>query len=139
MRRGVVLCMKTLLVLAVVPGAALEAQQVKEKRPLSFKNDVFPVIKRACLPCHAEDNFNPSGLSLDSYDLLMEGGKHGAAVIPGNPGKSAFIQKLLLNPPFGDRMPLDRKRKSGEPSTKTLSAEEVQMLADWVGQGAKNN
>jgi hypothetical protein len=113
-----------------------------EKRngePVSFSKLVFPIIKKNCLPCHAEDNFNPSELSLDSYDHLMAGGKHGVPVVPGKSKESILIQKLGPAPPFGDPMPLDPKKKKGENSKKSLTADEIKTIADWVDQGAKKN
>jgi hypothetical protein len=107
---------------------------------ISFAEDVFPIIQKNCLPCHAEDNFNPSELSLDSYELLMEGGRHGDAVEPGNADESPLIQKLRDDPPFGDRMPLDLRKKKGKKSTaKPLSEEEIQCIATWIEQGAGDN
>ncbi len=113
------------------------AQVTPQKR--SFKTDVMPIVKKYCLPCHAEDNYNPSELSLDSYQAIMEGGKHGVPVVPGNPDKSLLIQKVTGNASFGDRMPLARKLSSGEKQQKHLSAEELAILKDWIAQGAKEN
>lgn len=109
------------------------------KKGISFKSDVVPVIKRYCLPCHAEDQFNPSELSLDSYELLMSGGKHGAPVVAGKPKESILMKKLTGKPPFGDPMPLDPKKKKGEPQTRRLTDQEIQILAQWIAEGAKNN
>ena len=106
-------------------------------REITFKEDVMPILKRECLPCHAEDNFNPSELSLDSRELLMAGGKHGRAVVPGNAEKSVLVQKLSSNPPFGDRMPLDPKKKRGMQSTKSMTEEEIRIIRAWIEQGAK--
>jgi len=106
---------------------------------VSFSREVFPVIKRNCLPCHAEAEFNPSELFLDSHELLMAGGKHGPAVVPGKPTESLLVQKLGEKPPFGDRMPLDPKRKKGQPSKKALSEDEVKMISRWIEQGGKDN
>ncbi len=133
-----------LLIFLVVQAASAQDEQRKRgpaggKEEISFQTDVFPVIKKNCLPCHAEDNYNPSELSLDSYTLLMEGGKHGTAVVSGKAAESLLVQKLDGKPPFGDRMPLDPKKKRGEPSTKKLSDEEIQLISDWVAQGARNN
>jgi hypothetical protein len=69
----------------------------------------------------------------------MDGGKHGAAVVPGKVEESLLMQKLGAKPPFGDRMPLDPKKKRGETSTKKLSDEEIQLISDWIAQGARNN
>ena len=109
------------------------------KGDVSFSAEVFPIIKKNCLPCHAEDNFNPSELSLDSYDHLMAGGKHGESVLPGKSGESPLVTKLGPEPPFGDRMPFDRKRKKGLKSTKVLDEKEIHLIATWIDQGAKDN
>jgi hypothetical protein len=109
------------------------------EEPMSFKDDVAPVIRKHCLPCHAEDNFNPSELSLDSYKSVMEGGKHGSSVVPGKGAESILVQKLGGTPPFGDPMPLDPKRKKGAPQTKKLSDVEIKIILDWIDQGARDN
>jgi hypothetical protein len=109
------------------------------RQEISFSADVFPIIKKNCLPCHAEENFNPSELSLDSYKLLMAGGKHGESVVPGRSSESNLVKKLLPEPPFGDRMPLDLKKKKGRKSTKAIPEEEIQVIATWIDQGARDN
>ncbi len=120
-------------------GAYAPPPGTKSGGEVSFKKDVFPIIKKNCLPCHAGDSFNPSELSLDSYDDLMAGGKHGSPVTAGKSKESIIIQKLGLNPPFGDPMPLDPKRKKGEPPKKRLTDEEIKTIAQWIDEGAKNN
>lgn len=100
-------------------------------KTVSFKNDVFPVIKKYCLPCHSEEQMNPSELYMDSYESFIEGGKHGKPIEPGKAKESLIIQKLSENPPFGDRMPFKAKQP--------LSDEEVKILIDWINQGAKKN
>jgi uncharacterized membrane protein len=106
---------------------------------VSFKSDIYPIIQKRCLPCHAEDNSNPSELSLDSYADLMQGGKHGVPVIPRNSGESLLMRKLSPDAPFGDQMPLDRKKKKGEPSAKALTADELRLIGTWIDQGAQDN
>lgn len=139
MKFGVLVMTGAISLAVCMVAVSVQTQAARDTTLVSFKSDVMPVIKKSCLPCHAEDNFNPSELSLDSYELLMEGGKHGTTVTPGRPAESLLIQKLGQNPPFGDRMPLDPKRKKGEPSSAKLSDEEIQLIDTWVEQGAKNN
>lgn len=98
---------------------------------VSFKNDVFPLIKKYCMPCHAEEQMNPSELYMDSYETIMDGGKHGTPIVPGKADSSLIIQKLSEKPPFGDRMPL----KAKEP----LPDEVVKIFTEWINQGAKKN
>ena len=69
------------VVALMVLGLVVARAQEKGTAGASFKDDVFPVFRKYCLPCHSEDNFNPSELSLDSYDLMMQGGKHGTLIV----------------------------------------------------------
>jgi uncharacterized membrane protein len=134
-----------ILIAAVMMVQTLSAQDVpvkkasKKSSQVSFRKDVFPLVQKHCLPCHAEDNFNPSELSLDSYELLRLGGKHGDPVVPGKSKDSILLQKLGSKPPFGDPMPLDAKKKKGGPSKKQLSEQELKIIAAWIDQGAKDN
>jgi len=98
---------------------------------VSYKEDVLPLFKMYCLPCHTEDQMNPSDLYLDSYDGLMNGGKHGDAVVPGAADSSLLIRKLRLPSPFGDLMPLKTKTP--------ISADTIDILRRWINQGAKND
>ena len=91
-----------------------QSEDTDKGRALSFKKDVYPIIDRNCLPCHSEDNFNPSELTLDTYQTLKTGGQHGTPFRPGNSKGSLIIQKLSPSPPFEDRMPLNSKRKIAE-------------------------
>ena len=106
---------------------------------VSFKAEVFPIIKKYCLPCHAEESYNPSELSLDTYESLMKGGKHGAPIAPGQPEESILIKKLSPDPPFGDPMPLNVRRRKNPGQQKKLTEEEVRLIVKWISQGAKNN
>ncbi len=137
MRRTVQASLGTAFIIMVLFLGA-ERQEATQKAEVSFKKDVAPVIQRACLPCHAEESMNPSGLSLDTYDNLMSGGKHGSPVVPGKPDESIIIKKLSPNPPFGDRMPLHR-RKDADDSKRKVTDEDIQLIKDWIAQGAKDN
>ncbi len=125
--------------IAVLLSATIAFAQGEKKGNVSFKSDIFPIIKSKCLPCHAEDNFNPSELSMDSYDLMVNGGKHGVPFKAGKSGESLMVQKLSEKPPFGDRMPLNSKKKITEGKAVWLSADEIKTIATWIDQGAKNN
>jgi hypothetical protein len=117
-------------------GSIVDGQTVDTTTVVSFSKDVSPIIKQYCLPCHAEDNYNPSELSLDTYDQLMAGGKHGIPVVRGKSEESIIVRKLSADPPFGKPMPLKKKR---DPEQKVLTSDELKVIADWINQGAKNN
>lgn len=136
-----------LMVLLIVPSLVGLVQQERTsgkpeknaKEKLSFKENVFPILKKYCLPCHAEESMNPSELSLDTYELLMKGGKHGPPVEPGKPEESLLIAKLSASPPFGDPMPLNVRRQKNPSQQKKLSQDEIRTITTWIAQGAGNN
>lgn len=108
--------------------AIMHGQSDAKKKKISFEKEVFPIIRSNCLPCHLAENENPSGLALDNYETLMKGGEHGNTVVPGKPKESYLYLKLLPNPPFGKQMARNKKK---------LSEEEIQVIYDWIEQGAK--
>ena len=140
-------CAGALVVLAIsliVSSSCSENSQAKKPfrktdTPLSFKEDIFPIIQRNCLPCHGEDNFNPSELSLDNYESMKAGGKHGSPWVDGKSEKSIIIRKLGEKPPFGDRMPLNSRKKIAEGKTRSLTEGQIDTIAAWIDQGARNN
>ncbi len=125
-----------------MPKMALTATQAAEKTKSSDKNDsgeatisfsknVFPIIKRRCLPCHASDSDNRSELVLESYNDIIAGGKHGTPIIPGKGSESLIVQKVSPNPPFGRQMPVMTRIK--------LTDGQIDTLRMWIDQGAKKN
>lgn len=111
----------------------------KDAAGLSFRKDVFPIIQKNCLPCHSEDNFNPSELAMDDYELMSAGGKNGHIWVAGKSRESILVKKLGEKPPFGDKMPLNSKKKIAEGRGKWLTEEEVKTIAKWIDEGARNN
>jgi uncharacterized membrane protein len=103
-------------------------QDSQKTRSLTYTTDIAPVITKACLPCHAAESENPSGLSLDNYELMMKGGEHGKPVVAGKPDESSLFTKLSAKPPYGRQMP--RKRPP-------LTAEEINLISTWISEGAK--
>ncbi|MCE9580157.1 MAG: hypothetical protein K8W52_43980 [Deltaproteobacteria bacterium] len=109
---------------------------------VSFALDIRPLMNRprgmAGCSCHTPTNGRPSGIELGGLDLgsmhtFRQGGRNSGAaiVVPGSPCTSVIVQKLSDTPPFGARMPLD-----GDPY---LSAEEQQLIHDWIAEGALDN
>lgn len=107
---------------------------------VSFAKDIMLGIFRGpaeCLPCHDPNSNKPlgyqtGGLDLTSHSTLMAGGTNSATdiVLPGQPCSSRLVQKVGSSPPSGSRMPL---------AGAALSDAQVQLLADWIVEGAKDN
>lgn len=110
-------------------------------KPVSFLSDIRPLIFRpmggcGChLPTPNGDGVGTqiSGLNLSSLSTLRMGGINSGAkvIVAGEPCASIMYQKLSDAPPFGSRMPLN-----GPPY---WTPDELQLLHDWIAEGAKDN
>lgn len=87
-----------------------------------FENNVRPILKSNCDACHNPVN-RSSGLSLDSRENLLKGGKRGPAAQPGVPSDSLLIRAVEQT---GDlKMPLGRPR---------LTDQDIATLRQWIDQ-----
>lgn len=109
---------------------------------VSYSLEIVPMLFEAehvgCLSCHDPQSSTPegfliSGLDMSSYNALRSGGNVGgtSVIIAGQPCDSVLLQKTTAGPPFGGRMPLNRRP--------VLSPDETQLLHDWIVEGAQNN
>jgi len=107
---------------------------------VSWSSDVWPVIEGHCLPCHTDDNFHPGFLITDSAttyatftaDAPDRTDTHSSYVVPGDAAGSLLIDKIANESPAygGERMPTN-----GD----FISADDEQMIRDWIDQGALDN
>ena len=99
-----------------------------------FETKVRPVLVEHCYRCHDESRENPKGgLRVDGRGHLLRGGDTGAAIVPGKPAKSLFIEAIeygnvdLMMPPKGklpDPVIADLKRW-------------IELGAPWPGDTGK--
>ena len=101
--------------------------------PVSFGADVRPLLTRPMGGCSCHASNSTSGFNLGTYERLRRGGliSGTSVVVPGQPCDSIIVQKLGLAPPFGSRMPYN-----GPPY---FTPEELQVVRDWIAEGAHNN
>src|SRR6185312_4445807 len=92
---------------------------------VDFARNVHPIIATHCLGCHSAEK-RSGGLSLATYADIIDGGRSGAVVRPGNSANSLIIGhltgKIAPQMPFG----LD-----------PLSPEEIATIRTWIDQGAR--
>jgi hypothetical protein len=102
------------------------AQQPSDK-PISFINDVAPILKENCLACH--DTKKKAGkYDMTTFEKLMAGGANGEQIVPGKPEASEFHSLMVTGEQR--RMP---PRDKGEAVPKDKAA----VIALWIKQGAK--
>jgi hypothetical protein len=96
------------------------------ERSVDFVRDVQPLLRDACFDCHSSGNEEGS-LNLGIRQRTLEGGEHGAVLIPGNSAESRLVHLVAGLEP-GRVMPPE-----GEP----LTPEQVGLLRAWIDQGAE--
>lgn len=91
---------------------------------VSFQNDILPIFERNCTRCHGGSR-REAELDLRSYASLMTGSENGPAIVAGDDEASELITQVVTG-----EMP----RRAPK-----LAAEQIQLLVDWVNQGALDN
>ncbi len=101
--------------------------------PVSYKEDIVPLLTEHCGRCHDNDGTGTqqSGLAMDSYEQLMQGTRLGPVIHPGDPAGSTLLALVESRTDPAIRMPIDGHNP--------LSADEVSQLRRWIKEGAPNN
>ena len=112
---------------ATEPPAATESpatQPAVQGATVSFANDILPIIQSRCIGCHGRDRIE-EGLDMNTHASLMAGSDNGLVIVPGDAANSLFVEMVATQ-----KMP-----KRGP----KLTPPQVQLLTDWVNQGALDN
>lgn len=137
----------TMALLGIVVGGCPSDAQLGDPVPsgdsgeVLFEKDIQPILTASCASCHGElglaalvgaDIDLRSGSSFDSLVNQSSGNAAGRVfVIPGDADNSYLIEKLTeSNPQEGARMPLFRS---------ALSQERIDLIRQWIEEGAANN
>jgi uncharacterized membrane protein len=110
------------------PPASADPGAPRSARPngaIDFESQVRPILAAACFECHGRGK-RKGGLALDDRAAAARGGRHGAAIRPGDSENSLLIRRVL-GLDDEDRMPLERD---------PLTGEQVAVLRAWIDQGA---
>ena len=88
------------------------------KKPISYVNEVAPILQKSCVPCHSPGNIGP--FAMPNYEKIK--------------GRSSSIREVLL----AQRMP----PWHADPhygtfaNERSLSAEQAHTLVQWIQQGS---
>ncbi|MDA1014029.1 MAG: hypothetical protein O3A00_06200 [Planctomycetota bacterium] len=105
----------------VVPCVCL-GQDAKAPNAVSFRKDVWPILKRHCWGCHSGAK-PKGGLRVDTVAAMLKGGDGGPAY------KVKSAGSLLLTKVEGDEPDMP-------PNLPPLSAAKIEVLRQWIMQGA---
>jgi len=106
------------------PAPDSEGEIVDQGGEVSFENDVLPVFIENCQQCHGASG-GQAGLVVTSYQELLAGSNNGIVILPGDADASRLIELII---------------SGSMPKSKTpLTDEQIQIISDWVDQGALDN
>jgi len=94
---------------------------------IDYSTQVHALFAAKCLVCHSGEK-RSGGLSLATYDDVLNGGRSGPGVRPGKSGNSILISRLSGS--ASTRMPLGGA---------ALTAAEAGVLTAWIDQGARRD
>ena len=97
----------------------------QDKNKAFFHEKVIPIFKKHCYACHSHASGQmESGLALDWKSGWEQGGTRGPAILPNHPAESLLVRAVEHTDDLL-KMPDER-----------LSDPEIQVLKDWITQGA---
>ena len=92
------------------------------------------IFKFSCSTAACHDASSAGGLDLTSYSTLIEGSTNGPVILAGAAEESPLIWSLEGSDPIGN--PVSIMPPAGRtPITKS----EINLIKDWIDQGAKDN
>jgi hypothetical protein len=103
------------------------ATSQSNEKLVDYNTQVHAIIADHCLMCHSAA-LKSGGLSLETYDGLIAGGRTGPAVVPGHGKESLIIQHLT-----GEVLP---QMPNGMPP---LPASDIATIQLWIDQGARRS
>ncbi|MDW8223666.1 MAG: c-type cytochrome domain-containing protein [Gemmatales bacterium] len=118
------------LVVVLWTSLVVRSESVKPTaNEVSYVREIRPFLSKYCLECHNASKAS-SGLNVESYRSLREGGNGGPAIEPGRPDESLLL--LLVERKQQPHMPPRNYRVQPKP-------EEIARLRAWIAAGAKDD
>jgi mono/diheme cytochrome c family protein len=112
---------------------ALAASACGREEPISFSQNVKPIIDQNCVECHQPGGkgLEASGFNMETYEGLMKGTRFGPMIIGGDSEGSNMIVLMEGRADPSISMP----HGSMEP----MKQAEIDTIRLWIDQGAQNN
>ncbi|WP_235963871.1 DUF1553 domain-containing protein [Tautonia rosea] len=118
-----------IFLLMVSPLVFPHSGLAEEERSIDFATEIRPILSDTCVRCHGPDaSQRAAGLRLDTPEGALADLGGYAAIVPGSPEESELF--LRITEDMADfRMP-------PPDSGKSLSDAQVELIRQWIAQGA---
>jgi uncharacterized membrane protein len=102
-----------------IPAKPLEEQVV-------YADLVQPILNKRCVECHKEGK-SKGKLRMDTFEMLVKGGKEGSAIEPGSAEDSNIVYRVELPKDDEEHMPPEGKKEMEE--------HELAVVKWWLDEG----
>ena len=119
-------------ILATIAQFTIAKAGDESSRPIDYNREIRPILSNSCFKCHGPDAKKRKGvakpLRLDTEEGSSADLGGYSAVVKGKPDESELVERIravdddVVMPPAS--------------TGKKLSAKEIELLVDWVRQGA---
>ncbi|MES2661365.1 MAG: c-type cytochrome domain-containing protein [Verrucomicrobiota bacterium] len=92
-----------------------------------YSDIVAPILESRCVQCHKESKAKGK-FRMDTYELLVKGGKEGEGLVPGKSTESNILLRIALPEDDEEHMPPE-----GKPQ---MEDSEVAIIKWWIDNGA---
>lgn len=108
--------------------------ETKAAKPLDeqvvYTDIVAPIFEQKCYQCHNAEKMKGK-LRMDTYELLVKGGKEGPAIEPGNPAKSNVVVRI--------EMPVEEEKHMAPKGKPQIDKNELAVIKWWLQTGASQD
>lgn len=108
-----------------------EVEESVEQKPVAervvYADLIQPIFDKRCVECHKADKAEGK-LRMDSFEMVMKGGKEGSAIDPG--------EALDSNVVFRAELPVDDEEHMPPEGKKDILDDELEIVKWWIDEGA---
>lgn len=124
----------TALALAMLAAGCDASKSAGPDRPVQFSVDVHPLLKTSCATSGCHNGISKAaGLSMESWEELLQGSENGAVVVAYRSVKSHLVQHMNTDSSVAPvAAPL-------MPPSGALPRTELEIIMRWIDEGAKND
>lgn len=109
----------------------IEGERERSSADLLVYEDVIePIFERRCVQCHKAGK-SKGRLQMDSFEMLVKGGKEGPGIEPGNAEASNIVVRMMLPHDDEEHMP-----PKGKPQ---VEDDELMVVKWWINEGADSS
>jgi cytochrome c len=116
--------------LAVLAGAGLRGVSAQDgaNKATYYTEKVRPILVENCGKCHLDVN-HKGGLSLQTKESTLKGGRDGVVIVLGDPANSMLVKLIRHEGPADDPKPMP-------PKAPKISDADIAVIEQWIKEGA---